>query len=171
MGTAELMYLGYDPGLTASGIVIVARIPNGYRCVHKQTVRKKSGEPLHVSLERIGSALGLAIVKHRPAGLTYESQLAVQAGKSKKREMNSNNGKTLMCVGVAIGTALAMGVPIVDRAPQQVKIAVLGPGNGNAEKKQVQKMAQKILGLTLTQDEADAAAAAICGLQAPRTIL
>ena len=78
-----------------------------------------------------------------------------------------NNIKTAMTVGEARGVCMLAaqqaGLPIYEFTPLEIKLAVVG--YGKAEKRQVQKMVQVILGLTFLpkpDDMADALACAIC---------
>lgn len=79
------------------------------------------------------------------------------------------NAKTVITVaqsrGVILLTSAQAGVMIAEYTPLQVKQAVVG--YGNADKKQVQFMVQKLLALKEVpqpDDAADALAAAICHL-------
>lgn len=79
------------------------------------------------------------------------------------------NAKTVITVaqsrGVILLTSAQAGVMIAEYTPLQVKQAVVG--YGNADKKQVQFMVQKLLSLKEVpqpDDAADALAAAICHL-------
>ncbi len=78
-----------------------------------------------------------------------------------------SNVRTAMSVGQASGVALAeawaAGCAVAEYTPSQVKSAVTG--NGSADKGQVQRMVQAILGLAALPapaDAADALALAIC---------
>ena len=77
------------------------------------------------------------------------------------------NVNTMLSVGRASGVlilaAARAGIEVVEYSPMQVKMAVVG--YGNADKKQVQYMVQRILGLPEVpkpDDVADALALAIC---------
>jgi crossover junction endodeoxyribonuclease RuvC len=79
----------------------------------------------------------------------------------------NRNVQTAFAVGQARGvvllTAAEHGLPVHEYGPSEVKIAVTG--YGRAEKAQVQRMVQTVLGLaTLPRpdDAADALAVAIC---------
>ena len=80
------------------------------------------------------------------------------------------NSRTAMVVGQARGIVLLVlaqhGVPYVEMAPAEVKQAVTG--YGRADKRQVQLMVQRLLGLKeypRPDDAADALAIAICGAE------
>lgn len=67
--------------------------------------------------------------------------------------------------GVAIATAMHAGIPVTEYSPKKIKQSITG--NGNADKDQVWKMLQQILGLQATTqysqyDASDALAVALC---------
>ncbi|HMS53784.1 MAG TPA: crossover junction endodeoxyribonuclease RuvC [Fimbriimonadaceae bacterium] len=146
--------LGIDPGLERIGFGVIDRV----------------GSKLHVvtygliETPRIGFADRLLILHqelrqliemHKPDTMATEKLLF------------SVNRKTAMDVAKALGviilTSSETGLPWTEYSPPEVKLAVVG--NGSAEKKQVQFMVTKLLGLLETpkpDDVADALAIAIC---------
>jgi crossover junction endodeoxyribonuclease RuvC len=85
----------------------------------------------------------------------------------------ARNVKTALTVGQARGVALLalaeVGVSVAEYSPKEVKQAVVG--YGGADKNQVQKMVQSLLGLEdipQPDDAADALAVAICHLHSAR---
>lgn len=65
--------------------------------------------------------------------------------------------------GVAIAAAMSAGIPVTEYSPRKVKQSVTG--NGNADKEQVWKMLQQLLGITVQPqypDATDALAIAVC---------
>jgi crossover junction endodeoxyribonuclease RuvC len=71
--------------------------------------------------------------------------------------------------GVALLAAVAVGVPLIEYSPAEIKMAVTG--YGRAEKSQLQQMVQLLLGLDeppRPHDAADALAVAICHAHARR---
>lgn len=85
----------------------------------------------------------------------------------------ARNVKTALTVGQARGVAMLalaeVGVSVAEYTPKEVKQAVVG--YGGADKNQVQKMVQSILGLEdipQPDDAADALAVAICHLHSAR---
>ncbi len=76
------------------------------------------------------------------------------------------NPRSALLLGQARGVALAAcgraGLATTEHTPAQVKLAVVG--NGQADKRQVQRMVQRLLSLAEPpkSDEADALAVAIC---------
>jgi len=88
-----------------------------------------------------------------------------------ERVFFQSNVRTAMSVGQASGVilaeAVAAGCAVVEYTPTQVKAAVTG--SGSADKAQVQRMVQSLLGLATPPrpaDAADALALAICHLAA-----
>ena len=72
--------------------------------------------------------------------------------------------------GVVICTATLAGIPIVEYSPLQIKSAVTG--YGRAEKRQVQDMVRRLLGLAAPprpHDASDALAVALCHAQVMAT--
>lgn len=87
---------------------------------------------------------------------------------------HAHNVKSALALGHARGVALLAaveaGVPLVEYAPAEIKMAVTG--YGRAEKSQLQRMVQLLLGLEAPptpHDAADALAVAICHLHAARS--
>jgi len=85
----------------------------------------------------------------------------------------NRNLQTAMSVGRASGVAILLaaraGIPIAEYTPSAVKLAVTG--NGSADKRQVQAMVARRLGLDSAPkpaDAADALAIAICHAQSSR---
>lgn len=65
--------------------------------------------------------------------------------------------------GVAIAAAISAGIPVTEYSPRKVKQSVTG--NGNADKEQVWKMLQQLLGIKEAPryfDATDALAIAVC---------
>jgi crossover junction endodeoxyribonuclease RuvC len=76
------------------------------------------------------------------------------------------------CLGVLLLAGSQRGLPWCEYTPPEVKLAVVG--NGAAEKKQVQFMVTKLLGLKETpkpDDVADALAIAICHAMRSRIVI
>ena len=72
--------------------------------------------------------------------------------------------------GVAVLAAVEAGLPVVEYAPSEIKLAV--SGYGRAEKPQLQQMVKLLLGLDTVpspHDAADALAVAICHAQTSRS--
>ena len=145
--------LGIDPGSRATGYGVIdlersklSRVAGGViRC---------GDDALSERLAQIDRALSAMIAEIQPGVAALESVFA------------GRNPRSVLLLGQARGVALAAcaraGLPTAEHAPTQVKLAVVG--HGRADKRQVQKMVQRLLGLAQapSSDEADALAVAIC---------
>lgn len=146
--------LGIDPGLERVGVGVIDK--NGSRLTPVfhgliQTPRIQLPDRLRLIHEQVLELLET----HRPETVATE------------RLLFTVNKTTAMDVSKALGVALLAvsqkGLPWCEYSPPEIKQGVVG--NGNADKKQVQFMVTKILGLEQTpkpDDVADALAIAIC---------
>lgn len=151
-----LRVIGIDPGLTRCGIGVVDVEPSRTaRLVHVGVVRSTPDTPLELRLLAIGDGIEEALSAYRPQVLAIERVFA------------QHNVRTVMGVaqisGVALRAAAQRGLPVALHTPSEVKAAITG--YGSADKKQVQSMVARILGLEVAPrpaDAADALALAIC---------
>ena len=145
--------LGIDPGSNATGYGVVAVEGSLLRRVGGGTIRAR-GETLGERLAHLQRELARAIAALGPEVAALEAVFSAR------------NARSALVLGHARGVALAAcasaGLCTGEYTPQQVKVAVTG--YGRAEKPQVMKMVQRLLGLADAppSDEADALAVAIC---------
>jgi crossover junction endodeoxyribonuclease RuvC len=152
--------LGIDPGTAACGFGIIHESHGRLRLVHHGWLRTAAGERPERRLKTIYDAvLGLA-ADFEPAAIAVEESFV------------GADARTALSVGQARGAVLVAaavaGIPCAEYAPARVKQAVCG--YGRAEKSQVQRMVQTILGLRAAptpSHAADALAVAICHALAP----
>jgi crossover junction endodeoxyribonuclease RuvC len=150
-----LRILGIDPGYAIMGYGIVDRVGSSLRLVKYGAVTTDKDMKMPDRLKALYTELMEIIADYEPDEVSIE-------------ELYFNtNAKTVIYVGEARGVALLAcsnsGLPIYEYTPLQIKTATTG--NGRAEKKQMQLMVQRILGLDKIpkpDDAADAVAAAIC---------
>jgi crossover junction endodeoxyribonuclease RuvC len=148
--------LGIDPGLTRCGYGLVERAAGGrLTAAAAGVLRTPATAPLPERLAELQANVRALLAEMKPDAVAVE-KLFFQT-----------NARTAMSVGQASGVILAesaaAGRPIVEYTPNQVKAAVTG--SGGADKGQVQRMVQSILGLASLPsppDAADALALAIC---------
>jgi crossover junction endodeoxyribonuclease RuvC len=155
--------LGIDPGTATTGYGIirsnaaVAGDADGaaFTAVTFGAIETPASDPMPARLLVIHRALRRVIAEYRP------SQVAVE------QLFFGRNTTTALTVGQARGVALLAvaeaGLPVVEYTPLEVKHAIAG--FGRAEKHQMQRMIQALLGLpTLPRpdDAADALAIALC---------
>jgi crossover junction endodeoxyribonuclease RuvC len=150
-----VIVLGVDPGTAATGYGVVERSVGELRALDYGCLDTSPDVGLPERLVAIHSLVRDLIALHRPALMGVE------------RLFFSRNAQTAFAVGQARGAVLlAAGearVPVRDATPNEVKSAVAG--YGAADKSQVQRMVQLVLGLPdlpSPDDAADALAVAIC---------
>lgn len=150
-----MIVLGIDPGTAATGYGIVERTGSQLRALDYGCLETLSTQALPTRLLEIHRAITELILTHQPAQLGVE------------RLFFNRNVMTAFAVGQARGVVLLAaaehGLPVFEYGPHEVKMAVTG--YGRADKSQVQRMVQMVLGMpTLPKpdDAADALAVAIC---------
>ena len=145
--------LGIDPGLNRTGYGVVEVDGRKLVCVTAGMIRVPAGD-LHQRLGTILRSLAEVIRATQPHVATIE-----------KVFVNVNPQSTLLlgqARGAAICAAVNEGLVVHEYAALRIKQAVVG--FGRADKRQVQSMVQRLLGLERvpTSDAADALACAIC---------
>ncbi|MBA3851180.1 MAG: crossover junction endodeoxyribonuclease RuvC [Chloroflexi bacterium] len=147
--------MGIDPGTARTGYGVVQRDGNALKLIDfgcLETLATSSPAERLLSIHR--GVLHL-IELHRPEMVGVE------------RLFFNRNVRTAFAVGQARGVVLLAAathaLPVLEYGPHEVKIAVTG--YGRADKSQVQRMVQTLLGmveLPRPDDAADALAVAIC---------
>jgi crossover junction endodeoxyribonuclease RuvC len=152
-----LRVIGIDPGLTTTGYGVVERVGSELRPVAYGALRTAPGEAASMRLAELQAMLEGVIADYAPEAAAME------------RLFFNSNVRTAMSVGQASGVLLAtLGraeIAVVMYTPPEVKQSVVGVGD--ADKRQVQTMTAKVLGLAdppRPADAADACALAICHL-------
>ena len=152
--------LGIDPGTAACGYGIVHESDGRLRAELHGWWKTSAGQRPERRLKIIFDGVGELIAEHRPDVVALEESFV------------GADARTALSVGQARGAVLvaaaAAGVDCTEHAPARVKQAVCG--YGRADKGQVQRMVQIILGLEAPptpNHAADALAVAICQALAP----
>lgn len=148
--------LGIDCGTAIVGWAVIDCLHgNKTKVIDYGDIRTPAKIPLSSRLKMIFDALSSLISKYHPTETAVEALFYFR------------NATTVISVGEARGVILlaseCQGIPNYSYTPLQVKMAVTG--YGRAEKKQVQAMVTKILGLKevpKVDDTADALAIAVC---------
>ncbi len=147
--------LGIDPGLAHTGWGVVCQQGSKLTCVAYGCVETEPDTLLHDRLGIIYRQIGAVVRRYKPDSVAIET---VWFG---------NNAKSAFATGQARGAALVAcsgaGMGLAEYSPSQIKLAVVG--SGSAEKRQMQYMVQRLLGLEKAPSPdhaADALAAAIC---------
>ena len=152
-----MFVLGIDPGLSRCGYGAVERVGRRPRAVAAGVIRTDPTLEVPNRLSALQADLRALIHQHRPAVVAIE------------RVLFQVNARTAIPVaqaaGVAMVEAVAAGCEVVEYSPNQVKQAVAG--YGAADKAQIGRMVQTLLGIAAPlrpADAADAVALALCHL-------
>ena len=158
-----MFVLGIDPGVSRCGYGCVAGAPGGgLQARAVGVITTAPADPLPERLALLQRELQALIAELEPEVVVVE------------RVFFQTNVKTAMSVaqasGLALAAASAAGCTVAQYTANEVKQAVAG--YGGADKGQVQRMVQRLLGLAeipRPPDAADALALALCHLtRAPR---
>ncbi len=151
-----MIVLGIDPGTAALGYGIVESTRGRLREVDHGCLETSPDTSLPARLLAIHAVIDELVTSHRPDVMAVE------------RLFFSRNVQTAIGVGQARGVVLLAaaqhGVPVIEATPSEVKSAIAG--YGAADKAQVQRMVQLVLGmaeLPTPDDAADALAIAVWG--------
>ena len=148
--------LGIDPGLTRCGVGIVdVQADRRATLVDVTVIRTPPGMALEERLLAVGNGIERLLDEHLPAVVAIERVFA-------QHNLRTVMG-TAQVSGVALRSAAKRGLPVALHTPSEVKAAITG--YGSADKRQVQAMVARILGLAEAPkpaDAADALAIAIC---------
>jgi len=150
-----VIIIGIDPGLATVGFGVIRKerdsiTPVSYGCI-KTSSEKQNPERL---LE-IYNELNVLFDKYSPCAVAVEKLFF------------TNNITSAMGVSEARGviflSAQQKNIPVIEYTPKQVKQAITG--SGNADKKQMQEMIKRLLGLDeipKPDDAADGLSIALC---------
>ena len=152
--------VGIDPGTANCGYGIVCENDGRLRAVEHGWWTTSARERPEMRLKTIFDGVDDLIARHAPDAVALEESFV------------GVDARTALSVGQARGAVLVAcaraGVACAEYPPARVKQAVCG--YGRAEKQQVQKMVQAILGMhsaPAPSHAADALAVAICHALAP----
>ena len=150
-----MIILGIDPGTAALGYGVIERTGGRVRAIDHGCLVTSPDLPMPERLLAIHGLLDGLLALHQPAIVAVE------------RLFFSRNAQTAIAVGQARGVVLLAaaqhGRPVREATPNEVKSAIAG--YGAADKEQVQRMVQLVLGMTelpRPNDAADALAIAVC---------
>ena len=150
-----MIILGIDPGYEIVGYGVISYRNNHFSVIDYGAITTDAKTPFNERLEIIYDELSAIIEKYSPDAMAIE------------KVFYNSNAKTVIDVsqarGVIMLAAHKKGLPAYEYTPLQVKQSVVG--YGRAEKKQVQEMIRRILGLEKVpkpDDTADALAMAVC---------
>jgi crossover junction endodeoxyribonuclease RuvC len=152
-----MFVLGIDPGLSRCGYGVVERAGRRARAVAAGVLRTDPALAVPHRLALLREDLHGLVAEHRPQVVAVE------------RVLFQVNARTAIPVaqaaGLAMVEAVAAGAEVVEYSPNQVKQAIAG--FGGADKQQMERMVQTLLGISRPLrpvDAADAVALALCHL-------
>jgi crossover junction endodeoxyribonuclease RuvC len=152
-----MFVLGIDPGLSRCGYGVVEQAGRRPRAGAAGVLRTEPDDPVPIRLAALRDDLRQLIAEHRPAVVAVE------------RVLFQVNVRTAIPVAQAAGIAMvegvAAGAEVAEYSPNQVKQAIAG--DGAADKQQMERMVQTLLGIARPLrpvDAADAVALALCHL-------
>ena len=152
-----MLVLGIDPGSVAMGLSAVRRRAGRLELVYSRVVRTQSSTPMPQRLLALHRGLEEALFTVRPDEAAIESIFKHKSAESALRLGQAR--------GIAVLAVAQAGLPLGEYNAMTVKKTVAG--HGRAGKPEVQRLVQRLLGLTepLASDASDAAAIAIAHLQ------
>ena len=147
--------LGVDPSLRGTGLAVVEFTPG-------RDPRLRASRALNIP-DRFDMPYCLGEIYKAVADMIEEWPIVHTAFEQTIYVQNFRTAQILGSArGAAIAAATVLGKPVHEYAPLRVKQAVVG--HGRADKEQVAGMIRQVLALpeTLSFDESDAAAVALC---------
>lgn len=152
MGAGRIA-LGSDPGLANCGFGVIRRDGSRLECLDAGTVSTDSARPLEERQRLIWSTFAELVRTHKPLVFGIEDQSGVNAAARQSvarqiaaaragREVkgfgfNASNDGVIEIVGVLKSVAFAYGIPVLMLQPRTVKVGLMGPGGGSAEKQEI----------------------------------
>lgn len=155
-----MITLGIDPGTLHTGYGFIKRVGSRLVRIDSGTIHTDPKQEMALRLLDIRNRLDEILTACPPDAAAVEDIFFSK---------NASSALKLGQVrGVILVTLASRGIPITSFPPALVKRSVVG--SGRAEKDQMQRVVQAILGLkTMPQeDEADALAIAVCASNASR---
>jgi len=156
-----MLVLGIDPGTATTGFGLVRQTRGRSIIVSYGVIKTSPAMDMPNRLVKIKREYTALLEEYQPDAVAIEAIF------------HHKNSKTVISVaqsrGVLLMAAADQAIEIAEYTPLQVKQAVTGVGN--ADKRQVQVMVQKILSLDSIprpDDAADALAIALCHLHSSR---
>lgn len=151
MNQYNSVVLGIDPGYDRVGWAIGMKSKRTFTCIALGCIQTDKAEPIFSRYTQITSDIKEIIAHFKPTELAVETLFF---SKNKKTAVRVSEAR-----GVIIGTCLDAGLAVFEYDPVSIKLAVTG--NGNADKKSVEKMIQLQIGNTINKfidDAVDAVA-------------
>lgn len=142
-----MIVMGIDPGIARAGWGVISKNKGVIRLMNFGCIETPKTNKEEMRLTSLFNQLNTLIKKHKPDELAIEKLFF------------TTNAKTAFMVGQGRGIALLLAglhdIPVGSYTPLEVKLAITG--YGKADKRQMQKMVQSMLKLTVMPKPDDAA--------------
>lgn len=148
---------GIDPGSDRTGYGCIEQADGRSHLVIYGSLSAPARSTFPEKLKHVHAGLAALLARHRPDCVAVEDIFYARNVRSALKLGHAR--------GVALLAAAEAGLPVIEYAPAQIKLAVVG--FGRAEKHQVGEMIRLLLGLAevpAPHDAADALAVAVCHL-------
>jgi len=147
--------LGIDPGTLMMGFGVIKVSGISITLIEMDILKLSAKKDAYERLRLIHYKVCELVKFHLPDELAIEAPFF---GKNVQSMLKLGRAQ-----GVAIAAAMQSGLPVTEYSPRKIKQSITG--NGNADKKQVMKMLQRILSFSDDPkylDATDALAVAVC---------
>ena len=153
----NIRVLGIDPGTVKMGLGIIEFSNSTYKVLGYHLLKMSSSEKLSSRIGKIFKTIQLCIKKYQVNVFAIED---IFTSINPRSALKLGQGR-----GAAIAAAVEQNLPVFDYTAKEIKIAV--SGYGGADKQQVAKMVEILLGINNInqKDTTDALAVAICHIQ------
>lgn len=146
-----MIVVALDPGyatLAVAALDLRARLADSW-ILTARTISTSSDEEVIERQRAIRTQIRAVVALHRPDVFVYEAQTFAAMGAAKRgigglAAQWKSSALVEQTVGIAKEIAFDVGAAIVEVNPKTAKIAVLGPGAGNADKKRVKAMVLRL---------------------------
>jgi crossover junction endodeoxyribonuclease RuvC len=156
----DYVVLGIDPGTATTGYGVVARTMAGdFVLLACGVIRTPPDELMHLRLLELFNDVQGLVREFRPNAMAVEKLFF---GRNVTNAISVGQARGAILLAAAIN-----GLSLAEYTPAEVKQSI--SGYGNADKRQMQEMVQRLLDLESIpkpDDAADGVAIAICHLQA-----
>jgi crossover junction endodeoxyribonuclease RuvC len=150
-----VLVLGVDCGTARTGYGVIESDGGGHALIASGTIVTRVRDPFEARLREIARGLREVIRNHAPAAAAVE-QVFYAANVRTALKLAHVRGVALLAIAEA-------GLELGEYSPLEIKTSVVG--YGQADKQQVKRMVQSLLGLETaieSEDACDALAVAIC---------
>ncbi len=155
MHKSPKIIVGIDPGTLVMGFGIIKVASGSVSLICMDVLKLSAKKDAYEKLQIIHNKVCDLLKEHEATEFAIEAPFF---GKNVQSMLKLGRAQ-----GVAIAAAIQAGIPVTEYSPRKIKQSITG--NGNADKLQVLKMLQRIVGFNESPkyfDATDALAVAVC---------